>query len=72
MSVNRRRLLQAAALSGLPISAQESPLGPALSEERRRLLAPILARRKAQWQSLRDFVIDDQIAPTQGIPDGNE
>jgi hypothetical protein len=82
MAVSRRRMIQAAALaggSGLTAAAQQEPLGPvaaahgvALSEERLRALAPVLARRKAQWQTLRDYVIDDRVGPTQGILDGGQ
>jgi len=82
MAVSRRSLFRAAALaggSGFTAVAQQEPLGPVaaahgvtLSEERLRALAPVLARRKAQWQTVRDYVIDDRVGPTQGILDGGE
>jgi hypothetical protein len=38
-----------------------------LSDERLRVLQPVLERRLPQLRSLRDIGIDDQVAPTQGI-----
>ncbi|MFN0103747.1 MAG: hypothetical protein ACKV2U_16880 [Bryobacteraceae bacterium] len=82
MAVSRRRLFRAAAVAGgfaLPAAGQEETLGPvaaahgvAMGEERLRALAPVLARRRAQLQTLRDFVIDDRVGPTQGVLDGGE
>lgn len=88
MAISRRRLFRAAALagsSGLTATGQEaklgqdSKLGPvaaahgiALTDERLRLLAPVVEQRRAQLQTLRDFVIDDRVGPTQGVLDGGE
>lgn len=41
--------------------------GIKLTEDRVRVLQPVLDRRLAQLQALRDFDIEDGVAPTQGI-----
>jgi hypothetical protein len=40
-----------------------------LSDDRLRVIAPVLKNRLARLQALRDFEVDDSVAPTQGIPD---
>jgi len=83
MIINRRRIFQTLAIggacSGLPASGQEpepgvdalrsvaTAHGVQLSNERLRVLRPVLDRRQPQLQALRDFAIDDNVAPTQGI-----
>jgi hypothetical protein len=42
--------------------------GVPLTDDRLRILKPILENRKAQLDTLRRFAIDDVIEPTQGIP----
>jgi len=85
MTVSRRRLLQSLALTGPYSRAAAEPAEPAialdalrsvaeahgtkLSDSRLRVLKPVLERRLGQLQALRDFEIDDSIAPTQGILD---
>ncbi len=65
-----------AATTAVAATAQESqadvaPLrhvanahGVALSDERLKLLHPVLERRKAALQALRDFVMDDSVPPS--------
>lgn len=75
MQVSRRRIFQAAALAGgsaLPAAGQQLAPPIPLSEDRLRALAPVLAQRRAQLQSLRDFVIEDRVAPTQGVLDAGD
>jgi hypothetical protein len=43
--------------------------GTNLSDDRLRLLKPALERRLPQLRALRDFEIDDAVAPVQGILD---
>ncbi|MEP7365131.1 MAG: hypothetical protein ABI972_17900 [Acidobacteriota bacterium] len=66
MPIPRRRLLQtiatAAALS--PPAPAQTP--SSLSAERVARLEPILKIRRTQLQALRDFEIDDLIAPIRG------
>jgi len=85
MTVSRRRLLQSLALTGGGGSAAKAqqrtiPLdvlrnvsaahGTNLSDERLRVVQPVLERRLLQLQALRDFEIDDAVEPTQGLSDG--
>ena len=83
MIINRRRILQTLAIGGasggLSASGQEpepsvdaprsvaTAHGVQLSDERLRVLRPVLDRRQQQLQALRDFAIGDNVAPTQGI-----
>jgi len=84
MTVSRRRLLASLALtSDLSASAQSlSPdagldalrhvadsSGTHLSDDRLKILKPVLERRQAQLRTLRDFKLDDMVAPTQGTLD---
>jgi len=84
MAINRRRLIQSLALTGAcnrlvegaepPITAEvlrnvSAAHGSNLSDHRLRLLAPVLQNRLARLQVLRDFEVDDDVAPTQGILD---
>lgn len=84
MNVSRRRLLQSLALaggSGAAAAAAEPALtldtlrdvsavhGANLSDDRLRVVKPVLENRLPQLQALRDFAIDDSVAPTQGILD---
>ncbi len=84
MAVSRRRLLQSVALtSGCGVSAEAAESTTALdvlrnvsaahgtnfTDDRLRILAPVLEGRRTQLQALRDFTIDDSVAPSQGILD---
>jgi hypothetical protein len=81
MTVNRRRLLQSLAFAGGQSTAAASAIeldglrnvaaahGTSLSDSRLRIVKPVLERRLPQLQALRNFEIDDRIAPTQGILD---
>ena len=82
MTVSRRRLFQSLALSGA-YSGAASGAEPAitmdvlrsvsaahgtnLSDERLRVVKPVLEHRLPQLRALRDFEVDDAVAPTQGI-----
>jgi hypothetical protein len=82
MAVTRRQLVQSLALAGACNGALEAadPLisvdalrnvsaahGSNLTDDRLRVVAPVLRNRSARLQALRDFELDDSIAPTQGI-----
>ena len=82
MSVNRRQVLQSLALTGAyntVAGGAESALtldvlrnvsaahGSNLSDERLRVLKPVLENRLRRLQAVRDFEVDDSVAPTQGI-----
>lgn len=74
MAVSRRRLFQAAALAGGSATAPVDALrnvaeahGRNLSDDRLRIVKPVLEQRQAQIRALREFEVDDSIAPTQGI-----
>ncbi|MEO8126337.1 MAG: hypothetical protein ABJF23_11645 [Bryobacteraceae bacterium] len=84
MTVSRRWLFQSLAIAGVAGSGTEAPgaeisldalrsvseaHGVGLSDDRLRVLQPVLEARLPQLQSLRDFPIDEIIAPTQGILD---
>lgn len=84
MTVSRRRLLQSLALTGgysPPAPGADPALalevlrtvsaahGTSLSDDRLRVVQPVLERRLPQLRALRDFEIDDTVAPTQGILD---
>jgi len=84
MTVSRRRLLQSLALTGgyntvaegaEPTIALEvlrnvsAAHGTNLSDDRLRVVKPVFERRLPQLRALRDFEIDDTVAPTQGILD---
>lgn len=84
MTVSRRRLLQSLALTGGCSTAAEgaepaialdvlrnvsAAHGTNLSDDRLRVVKPVLERRLPQLQALRDFEIDDTVAPTHGILD---
>jgi len=43
--------------------------GTNLSDDRLRVVKPVLERFLPQLRALRDFEIDDSVAPTQGILD---
>jgi hypothetical protein len=43
--------------------------GTNLSEERLRVVRPVLERHFARLRALREFELDDNVAPTQGILD---
>jgi|SRR5271154_6145234 len=78
-TVSRRRLLQSAALTAGYATAAETGLtlealrdvsaahGANLSDDRLRVLKPVLENHLPQLRALRDFEIDDTVAPTQGI-----
>ena len=82
MAINRRRLIQSLALTGACnklVEGAEPPItvealrnvsavhGSSLSDDRLRVVAPVLKSRVARLQMLRDFEVDDEVAPTQGI-----
>ena len=84
MAVSRRRLVQSLALTGAcsrlaegaepPVTVEalrnvSAVHGSNLSEDRLRVVAPVLQNRLARLQVLRDFEVDDSVAPTQGILD---
>ena len=84
MTVNRRRLLQSLALTGGYSAAAEGAEpaialevlrnvsavhGTNLSDDRLRVVQPVLERRLPQLWALRELEIDDDVAPTQGILD---
>ena len=84
MTVSRRRLVQALALGGAHntvVGAAESTItvealrnvstvnGTNLSDDRLRVVAPVLKNRAARIQALRDFELDDSVAPAAGILD---
>ena len=84
MTVSRRRLFQSVVLAGGFAGAVEGAEpsitlevlrdvsvahGTQLSEERLRVLKPVLERSLPQLRALRDFEFDDAEGPTQGILD---
>jgi hypothetical protein len=84
MTVSRRRLFQALALTaGYSTEAEGAEPAIALdvlrnvsaahgtnfSDDRLRIIQPVLEHRLPQLRTLRDFEIDDTVAPTQGILD---
>ena len=84
MTVSRRRLFRFVALTGAYNTTAEAAEpaitldvlrsvsaahGTNLSEERLRVLTPVLEHRLPQLRAFRDFAVDDTIAPTQGILD---
>ena len=81
-SVTRRRIFQSVALAGTCCPAVEGQRpavaldalrnvsaahGINLSDTRLRVVATVLAQRKAQLQGLREFEIGDAVSPTQGL-----
>jgi hypothetical protein len=84
MAINRRRLIQSFALTGACnrlVEGAEPAItvevlrnvsavhGSNLSDDRLRVVAPVLKSRIARLQALRDFEVDDGVAPTHGILD---
>jgi hypothetical protein len=84
MPVSRRRLFQSLALTagyGAAVEGTESAItlavlrdvsavhGTDLSDDRLRVVKPVLEHSLPQLQALRDFEVDAAIAPTQGILD---
>jgi len=82
MDVSRRRLVQSLALTGacnrmahgaepptnLEALRNVSALnGSSLSDDRLRVVAPVLRNRLARLQTLRDFELEDRVAPTSGV-----
>ena len=82
MPVSRRLLFRSLALTAgtsVAVEAGESTItlealrnvsaahGTNLSDDRLRVVQPVLESRIAQVQALRDFEIDDSVAPTHGI-----
>jgi hypothetical protein len=82
MAVSRRRFLHSVSLTGVGVAAAQQPrpaaaldplrnvsaaYGIDLNEDRLRILQPVLARRFTQLRTLRDFDIDDAVAPTRGV-----
>jgi hypothetical protein len=82
MAGSRRRFLHSVSLAGVGVAAAQQPrpaaaldplrnvsaaYGIDLNEDRLRILQPVLARRFTQLRALRDFDIDDAVAPTRGV-----
>lgn len=82
MTVSRRRIFRSIALSGgacavgqgQAVDASSDAVrqvavahGVNLSDDRLRILKPVLVNRKLQLQTLRDIEVSDAVAPTQGI-----
>jgi hypothetical protein len=82
MTVNRRRLFQSLALTAgfrTQVEGAETTItldvlrnvsavhGTNLSDDRLRVLKPVLEHSLPQLRAFRDFEVDDAIAPTQGI-----
>ena len=82
MTVSSRRLFQSLALAGgcgVAAEGAESGItldvlrnvsaahGTNLSDDRLRVVKPVLEHRLPQLRALRDFEVDDAVAPTQGI-----
>ena len=82
MAVSRRQLVQSLALTGaygavadgaepaitLDVLRNVSAAhGTSLSDDRLRVVKPVLESRQRQLQALREFEVDDTIEPTQGI-----
>jgi hypothetical protein len=82
MTVSRRRLFQSLALIGGRSTAAEGQQsgitldvlrnvsaahGTNLSDDRLRVVKPVLEHRLPQLRALRDFEVDDTVEPTQGI-----
>jgi hypothetical protein len=82
MTVSRRRLFQTLALTGgciTEVEGAESPMslevlrnvssahGINLTDDRLRIVGPVLEQGLPQLRVLRDLQIDDTVAPTQGI-----
>jgi hypothetical protein len=83
-TVSRRRLFQSLALTsacGTAATGAETAItldvlrnvsaanGINLTDDRLRVIQPVLEHGLAQLRALRDFEIDDSVAPTQGILD---
>ena len=81
MPVDRRGLLKTLGLGGAlyrPAEAQDSAVsagtlrdvsdfhGTNLSGDRLQVIQPVLERRRSQLRALRDFELDDSVAPVQG------
>jgi hypothetical protein len=84
MAVSRRRLFKSVALTvgcsravkaanptiELSVLRNVSAMhGTNLSDDRLRVIKPVLEQRVSQLQVIRDFEVNDAIAPTQGIID---
>jgi hypothetical protein len=84
MSVSRRRLFRYLAVSatgGTAAAAAEAASvldslrnvsaahGLKLSDERLRVIRPVIEQRLSQLRALRELEIDDTVAPTPGILD---
>jgi hypothetical protein len=81
MKVSRRRVLQSLALTGTAAEGAEgislealrhasAAHGTNLSDERLRVIQPVVERRLTQLRALREFEFDDTVEPTQGILTG--
>ena len=81
MNVNRRRLLKSLALAGAGAGGADAAItvdslrcvseahGTNLSDDRIRVLAPVLEHKAPQQRSIREFEVDDTVSPAQGILD---
>jgi hypothetical protein len=84
MSVNRRRLFQSLALAsqyhpvlgGAELASNVDILrcvsaahGSNLSEDRLRIVEPVIKQRAARVQALRNFEVEESVGLTQGILD---
>ena len=73
--------MQSLAFAGAPAAGAEPAItldvlrsvsaahGTNLSDDRLRAVKPVLENRRSQLRALRDFEVDDSVAPTQGILD---
>jgi hypothetical protein len=76
MAISRRHLM---GFLGLTVYGAETSIsldalrnvfeahGIHLSDDQLRVVKPVLEQRVSQLQALREFAIDDTVAPTQGI-----
>jgi hypothetical protein len=84
MAVSRRRLFKSVALTvgcrgaveGADVTVNLDVLrnvsaihGTNLTDDRLRVIKPVLEKSLPQLRALRDFEVDDSVAPTQGILD---
>jgi hypothetical protein len=84
MTVNRRRLLQSLTLAGgctTAAPAAETTItldvlrnvsavhGTNLSDDRLRVIKPVLEQSFPQLQAFRNFELDETVEPTQGLLD---
>ncbi len=59
--MTRRQLFGWGVFAAAPLAAQD------LAPERLQILGPVLAMRRAQIRSLRDYPVPDTVAPAHGV-----